>query len=258
MPVKTPGVGVSGETYVQRGVTTDRTEKSVRDVPPEVQTRSVDASDLEDLTFSPERLDDPTTLDFIASLNQPTLDAIFPELPRLLGGEWSGLADDLIPVLPKFRKKLRDWRQGVKVLSTSGPEQRMLTLTEIHRPRNEGCVTQLAISTARRKQYGFSVKVFGVGAGLGKQRGLVKKESFEAKGKCLNVQVPVTVRWEYCRARDGKTIRRAYVTDVSDIIHATELPGRRDRCKFAEAGTEGPYVPPDTTIKVTLGLEEGK
>ena len=227
--------------------------------------RRVAASPLEEISSPLDTFDDETVEEFIVSLNRPTREALSSAPELALAGEshdrfLSTLGTGRKPSWKeRMKEKFRDFLDGVKVDRTLDPEPEpwLVTLTEIHRPKNKGCITELTVGTSLEQEYAFDVKVFNLGAEITNKRGFIKEESFKVGGKCEGVQVAVTYCWEECVSRSGQRFRRPRVLDIADTIQTPELDGKEDGCGFAPTGLKGTYVPPASSRKTTLKLTQG-
>src|SRR2546425_1826452 len=259
------GGGVSKARVVRKRVVAPRVSRR-RAASRKGTSRRVAASTIETLPSPLETLDASSLNDFVANLNSPTLAAIFP-VQYLGPPETSDTfpVNELFSTLPKptIVQRIRDFLRGVTVVRQLGPERVPLTLTEIHRPKSEGCLTEFSVSKTTDVEYGFTVKAFGIGAGALKKRSFIKEDKLNVKGNCLAVQVPVIVVWEECETGAGLKFKRARVLDILDTLETPELIGEDDSCssdftKFPKGEyLEEIVVPASTSRTRTLKLQRG-
>jgi hypothetical protein len=128
-----------------------------------------------------------------------TKDLLPPELAATIEG--MGLAGYS---LVDYLSEVKNFFKSVKILRSLGRERLMQSVTEIHRPRVDGCKSTYKQTSKKSNDFSISVKVFGFGGGVAKKREYAITEEVECTGKCLKMEVPIEVEWQECKSLDWK------------------------------------------------------
>ena len=160
---------------------------------------------------------------------------------------------------------LKDFFRGITVVRSLGEEKSWIPFAEIHRPKVEGCTATYKQSYTGSSDFSVSVKVFGLGGGVGKTRQYGFADSTELSGECLELTLPVTINWEECRSIGGTIFQRSSVKDIGKDYKEIELTARLDNCRCDPQVVEKNNwqvvrfdIPKATTRKRSLFLEAGQ
>jgi len=165
-------------------------------------------------------------------------------------------------LLGGFRGWLGNFFTGVRVVRRRPAETRWLPLTEIHRPKVEGCFSELKLGYEQAADYSFEVSVISTGGGASKGRKIGYSDTISCEGDCLRLELPVEVQVEECVNRAGIPFSRYSVLGVDDNYQPVPIRGASDACQVGLATAGMPHVrdfsvPSRTTWTRTMSLSSG-
>jgi len=165
-------------------------------------------------------------------------------------------------LLGGFREWLRNFFDGVRVVRRRPTETMWIPLTEIHRPKVPGCVSELSLQYEQSADYSFEVSVVSIGGGAGKGRKVGYSDTISCEGDCLRLELPVEVQVEECVNRVGIPFSRYSVVRIDDNYQPVPIRGASDACQGGLGRPGIPHVrdfsvPSGTTWTRTMSLSSG-
>jgi hypothetical protein len=160
--------------------------------------------------------------------------------------------------------RIKDFFQNVEVLRTVDTETIPVPIAEIHRPKILGCTATYQQNYSTKADYSVAIKILGIGGGVNKSRKYGFEDTTNAEDDCLQLVVPVTIRWEECRNGDYVVFYRASAESFGEDYTEKPLSGSSDQCgialdKLEKMGwqTHPFQIPKGTTRQRTLSFEKG-
>lgn len=160
-------------------------------------------------------------------------------------------------------ERINDFLDDVKV-GPSTEAEIWVPIAEIHRPKVDGCVATFEKTSTSSHEHSISIKIFGIGGGYSKSRKFGTTDTIEASGNCLQIVVPVNVKWKPCQ-RGAEKFTRVDIEDIRNEPVGKELTAAADGCgvpidtvkKLASSWRTYP-VPPKATHTCTLAVDAGQ